>query len=113
LEALGISPADLAKLHELPADRFLRPQGQVSPVLDGRSITAHPADALAAGASSTVPLVIGSNQTESTLLGHPTELGSFMTQINTTFTTSANSQYRRPTGVLLGRLFKIGGQLEF
>ena len=38
---------------------------------------------------------------------------SFMTQINTTFTTSANSQYRRPTGVLLGRLFKVGGQLEF
>src|SRR4030095_8596892 len=38
------------------------------------SITAHPADALAAGASSTVPLLIGSNQTESTLLGHLTDL---------------------------------------
>jgi para-nitrobenzyl esterase len=74
LEALGISAADLAKVHELPADRFLRPQGQVSPVLDGRSITTHPADALAAGASSTVPLLIGTNQTESTLLGHLTEL---------------------------------------
>jgi para-nitrobenzyl esterase len=74
LEALGISPTDLGKLHELPADRFLLPQTQVSPVLDGRSITAHPADALAAGASSTVPLLIGSNQTESTLLGHLTDL---------------------------------------
>jgi len=76
LETLGISPTDLAKLHELPADRFLLPQAQVSPVLDGRSITAHPADALAAGASSTVPLLIGSNQTESTLLGHLTDLRS-------------------------------------
>jgi para-nitrobenzyl esterase len=75
LETLGVPPGDLARLHELPAERFLLPQAQVSPVLDGRSITAHPADALAAGASSTVPLLIGSNQTESTLLGHLTELG--------------------------------------
>jgi carboxypeptidase family protein len=37
----------------------------------------------------------------------------FITQINTTFSTSANSQFRRPTGVLQGRLFKVSGQLEF
>ena len=74
LEALGISTTALDKLHDLPRDRFLLPQVQVSPVLDGRSIVAHPAVAMASGASSTVPLIIGSNQTESTLLGHLTEL---------------------------------------
>ena len=74
LQLLGISPNDLDKLHDVPGERFLQPQLQVSPVLDGRSITAHPADALAAGASSSVPLLIGSNQTESTLLGHLTAL---------------------------------------
>jgi hypothetical protein len=37
----------------------------------------------------------------------------FATSINTTFSTSAASQFLRPTGVLQGRLFKIGGQIEF
>lgn len=74
LEALGLSATSLEKLHDLPAGRFLLPQAQVSPVLDGRSVVAHPAAAMASGASSTVPLMIGSNQTESTLLGHLTGL---------------------------------------
>jgi len=33
--------------------------------------------------------------------------------LNNTFTTAANSQYLRPTNVLQGRLFKIGGQVSF
>ena len=74
LQTLGISSTNLEKLHEVPAERFLLPQFQVSPVLDGRALTAHPADAVAAGASSSVPLLVGSNQTESTLLGHLTGL---------------------------------------
>ena len=74
LQSLGIPSTNLEKLQEVPGERFLLSQIQVSPVLDGRSLTAHPADAIAAGASSSVPLLIGSNQTESTLLGHLTGL---------------------------------------
>jgi para-nitrobenzyl esterase len=74
LQTLGIAPTDVDKLRDVPAERFLAPQIPMAPVLDGRSITAHPADAVAAGASGSVPLLIGSNQTESTLLGHLTAL---------------------------------------
>jgi para-nitrobenzyl esterase len=74
LDKLGISANELDKLHTLPGDRFLLSQAQVSPVLDGRSILSNPAEALAAGGAGSIPLMIGSNQTESTLLGHLTEL---------------------------------------
>jgi para-nitrobenzyl esterase len=74
LERLGLTPQQLDRLHELPAKSFILPLIPVGPMVDGRSLLAHPGDALAAGASKTVPLIIGSNQTESTLLGHLTEL---------------------------------------
>ncbi|HUR33345.1 MAG TPA: carboxypeptidase regulatory-like domain-containing protein [Vicinamibacterales bacterium] len=38
---------------------------------------------------------------------------AYANSINTTFSTSAASQFMRPTAVLAGRLFKIGGQIEF
>ena len=39
---------------------------------------------------------------------------SYANSINTTFSTSATAnQFLRPTAVLLGRLFKVGGQIEF
>jgi hypothetical protein len=38
---------------------------------------------------------------------------AFVSSVNTTFSTSTSSQFMRPTGVLQGRLFKIGVQLEF
>jgi hypothetical protein len=37
----------------------------------------------------------------------------YVTSINTTFSTTASNQFRRATGVLQGRLFKIGGQITF
>jgi hypothetical protein len=37
----------------------------------------------------------------------------FVSSFNSTFSTTASNQFMRPTGVLQGRLFKIGGQLEF
>jgi hypothetical protein len=33
--------------------------------------------------------------------------------LNNTFSTAATSQWLRPTNVLQGRLFKIGGQFDF
>jgi hypothetical protein len=38
---------------------------------------------------------------------------SYANSINTTFSTTASNQFMRPTAVLAGRLFKIGGQIEF
>jgi hypothetical protein len=37
----------------------------------------------------------------------------FINSVNTTFSTTASNQFLRPTGVLQGRLFKIGGQVLF
>jgi hypothetical protein len=37
----------------------------------------------------------------------------FASTVNTTFSTAANNQFRRPTAVVQGRLFKIGGQIDF
>jgi hypothetical protein len=38
---------------------------------------------------------------------------AYANSINTTFATTAASQFMRPTAVLAGRLFKVGGQVEF
>jgi hypothetical protein len=38
---------------------------------------------------------------------------AFVSAVTTTFSTTASNQFLRPTGVLQGRLFKVGGQLEF
>ncbi len=37
----------------------------------------------------------------------------FVNSVNTTFSTTASNQFMRPTSVLQGRLFKVGGQFEF
>jgi hypothetical protein len=37
----------------------------------------------------------------------------FVNSVNTTFSTTASNQFLRPTNVLQGRLFKVGGQVEF
>lgn len=37
----------------------------------------------------------------------------FINSVNTTFSTTTGNAFMRPTGVLQGRLFKIGGQIEF
>ena len=37
----------------------------------------------------------------------------FVSSINTTFSTTGGNQFMRPTGVLQGRLFKVGAQFDF
>jgi hypothetical protein len=37
----------------------------------------------------------------------------FINSVNTTFSTTASNQFLRPTGVLQGRLFKVGGLFLF
>jgi para-nitrobenzyl esterase len=75
LKSVGVSPDNLGALDSLPAAKFAASTvSATAPVLDGRSFPVQPADALLAGASSDVPLLIGSNQTETTLLDHLVEL---------------------------------------
>ena len=77
LTALGVAPGPdlIDRLSALPAHAFAIPAGyMLGPVMDEQVIPQQPGEAMAAGASSTVPLLIGTNQTESTLLGHLTEL---------------------------------------
>ena len=38
---------------------------------------------------------------------------AYANSINTTFSTTASNQFMRPTAVLAGRLFKVGGQVDF
>lgn len=75
LDQLKIGPSELHRLHTLPADRLLVQGFSGSgPLVDGRGLPAHPAEAFTAGAAADVPLLIGYNQTEGTLLVHLTEL---------------------------------------
>jgi para-nitrobenzyl esterase len=74
LDKLGVGPAQIDRLLELPAERFAAPAVALTPVLDGAVLPQHPADAMAAGSASNIPLLIGTNQTESTLLAHLNEL---------------------------------------
>ena len=38
---------------------------------------------------------------------------AYANSINTTFSTTSANQFLRPTAVLAGRLFKVGGQVDF
>jgi hypothetical protein len=37
----------------------------------------------------------------------------FVNSVNTNFSTTGSNAFMRPTNVLQGRLFKVGGQVEF
>lgn len=80
MKALDLAPADVGRLQDAPVDALLgailkaqrmpgrSPAASFSPVLDGRSLPAHPwLDGPPAG-SARVPLMIGSTRTETTLL---------------------------------------------
>jgi para-nitrobenzyl esterase len=77
LRELGIGPGQLDQLASIPTQRFLDanmalaskmvdeiPSMVFSPVLDGKVLPAHPGDALAAGASASIPLIIGTTRHE-------------------------------------------------
>jgi para-nitrobenzyl esterase len=62
--------SSLAQLRALPADALLAASGDgYLPVVDGRLLTTSPRDAFAAGQIAKVPLIIGSNSYEASLLG--------------------------------------------
>lgn len=75
LDELEVSAANLSALWDLPAERFVSSGsgglGRMAfgPVLDGITIPAHPAQALADGTAIDVPLMIGCNRDEGAGLG--------------------------------------------
>lgn len=81
LEVLGLTPATARQILTVPMERLLAPAppGQGGPggalisgggpVVDGRVIPRHPFDPDAPEMSAHVPLLIGSNRTEMTLIG--------------------------------------------
>jgi para-nitrobenzyl esterase len=81
LDELEVTPENLSALWDLPAERFVSGgSGRLGrmgfgPVLDGVTVTAHPAQALGAGTAIDVPLLIGCNRDEGAGLGaFPDEL---------------------------------------
>ncbi|MBV8684070.1 MAG: carboxylesterase family protein [Caulobacteraceae bacterium] len=66
----GASDAELATLRRLPVSALLAAQGpEAGPIRDGRLVTASAAQAFARGAVDPLPLLIGSNNGEDSLLG--------------------------------------------
>jgi para-nitrobenzyl esterase len=67
---LGVNrDASLADLRALPADQLVSlPDGDFGPVVDGRLLTENATQAFARGAAAPVPLIIGSNSFEASLL---------------------------------------------
>jgi para-nitrobenzyl esterase len=65
---LGISPGELHKLANVPADAFvtMKLQAQIQPVVDGAVLPQHPFDPVAAPLSAHVPLIVGFNKDETT-----------------------------------------------
>src|SRR4029453_1674168 len=77
LKALGVAKADVHKLQQLPAkeviaavrgaQRLVPGGGTLAPVVDGRSLPAHPFEPKATELSRNVPLIIGTCKDEQTL----------------------------------------------
>jgi para-nitrobenzyl esterase len=74
LGKLGLTPDRIGELQAIPYRRLIdavaaiRPRVNFEPVVDGPVIATHPFDPSAPAASADVPLIIGSNSTETTFL---------------------------------------------
>ena len=80
LAQLGMEPKQVDQLQNIPVEQLANtinalPGGPlaIAPILDGRSLYAHPFDPEAPAQSADVPLLIGSNATEMTLIEPPPE----------------------------------------
>jgi para-nitrobenzyl esterase len=79
LASAGVDAARVDELHDLPVERLLEvqagePDGRTAltliplgPVVDGGFLPRQPADALAAGVSPDVPVIVGTNRDEATM----------------------------------------------
>ena len=70
LAAIGVpAAATAAELRALPVEKLVALKGSYGPFVDGRLMTETPAQALADGHFDDVPLIIGSNSGEDSLMG--------------------------------------------
>lgn len=82
MKELDLAPGDVARLRELPVERILEAQGRAifqmaslvrgipfQPTLDGLVLPEQPLDALSAGASRDVSVLVGTNRDEWRLFG--------------------------------------------
>jgi para-nitrobenzyl esterase len=68
-EKLGVANATPAQLRDIPAEALNELSGNYGPFVDGVLLTETPAQAFAAGRAADVPLIIGSNSGEDSLMG--------------------------------------------
>jgi para-nitrobenzyl esterase len=71
LAKLGLSGSEVDELQRLPTDRLVAamqatPELRLAPVVDGRSLPADPFDPAAPAISASVPMMLGSTETEAT-----------------------------------------------
>jgi para-nitrobenzyl esterase len=78
LAKLNLKPDQIGELHSLPSEKLLDAMAAIpgsalasAPVVDGRSVPRHPFDPDGPALSADVPLLIGSNATEFTLMELP------------------------------------------
>ena len=79
LSRVGLKPAELDRLQQLPAEQLIQalagPGGDIStryvPVRDGRTLTVHPFEPGASEIAAAVPILCGSNETESVPYQNP------------------------------------------
>ena len=78
LARLGVKASDAERLLQMPAERFIAAMsdgGDLSlryvPVVDGRTLPAHPFDPTASELSATIPLIVGSNECEGIPYANP------------------------------------------
>lgn len=68
--AVGLSDPDAATLRAVPADRLTAVESSFGPVIDGRLLTRDPISSWAKGDFADVPLMIGANSGEDSLLNY-------------------------------------------
>jgi para-nitrobenzyl esterase len=78
LSRVGVKPGEIGKLQAMPTERLieaLTASGDIStkyvPVKDGRTVTTHPFEPTASALSAAVPMMCGSNETESVPYANP------------------------------------------
>jgi para-nitrobenzyl esterase len=79
LSRVGVKPAELDRLQALPPEQLIQalagPDGDIStryvPIKDGRTLPAHPFEPAASALSAGIPLLCGSNETESVPYQNP------------------------------------------
>ncbi|MFN6980852.1 MAG: carboxylesterase/lipase family protein [Brevundimonas sp.] len=81
MTALGVAGTDAAELRAVPSDRLAGVEGGFGPVIDGRLLVRDPISAFARGDFADIPLMIGVNSGEDSLLNYGDGVKRFRSMI--------------------------------